>query len=74
MVRLLSNSLAKTLANSAGECSRIQIRNEISVLKAISQGHTNIVTLWGESTSSLESNVPVLIRSHRTSRRLLRGE
>jgi hypothetical protein len=29
-----------------------QIRNEISVLKSISQGHTNIVTLWGALLSS----------------------
>lgn len=26
----------------------LQIRNEISVLKSISQGHKNIVTLWGK--------------------------
>lgn len=26
----------------------MQIRNEIAVLKSISQGHKNIVTLWGE--------------------------
>lgn len=32
-----------------------QIRNEISVLKSISQGHKNIVTLWGASHSTVEA-------------------
>lgn len=29
-----------------------QIRNEIQVLKKISEGHKNIVTMWGEPVRS----------------------
>lgn len=43
-------------------CPAKQIRNEISVLKSISQGHTNIVTLWG-TYPSFPSNLEASLTS-----------
>lgn len=71
---MVSRSLHSVECRNRSLPSLEQIRNEISVLKSISQGHTNIVTLWGASVmGSRPCRDNELILVSRTLPRLLRG-